>query len=78
MTETNVECPLCDGRGHILRSEIVERLTTPEQRARFEARIEKLLAESGLAEVQPVAHSFEKEVHQWNPQLPIWRRSPKE
>jgi hypothetical protein len=21
---------------------------------------------------------FQKQVHSWNPQLPIWRRSPKE
>lgn len=78
MTDLKMECPLCDGRGQILRSDVVERLGTPDLRARFEARIEEILRNSELAPVSRLTRNFEKEVHQWNPQLPMWQRSPKE
>jgi len=76
-----VKCPLCEGHGELLRSEIAERFTTPELRKRMDARIAEILecAEvlAGASGV-PVIRNFEKEVHTWNPQLPMWRRSPKE
>jgi uncharacterized protein YfbU (UPF0304 family) len=28
--------------------------------------------------VGPKVRNFEKEVHEWNPTLPMWQRSPKE
>jgi hypothetical protein len=72
-----VKCPLCEGRGEILRSEMVEGFTNPELRKRLEARIGEIL-ESELAAVGPKVRNFEKEVHTWNPTLPMWQRSPKE
>jgi hypothetical protein len=73
-----VRCPLCEGQGELRGSEIAEKLTTPELRKRLDARIAEVLHASELAGVGTTVRNFEKEVHTWNPTLPIWRRSPKE
>jgi hypothetical protein len=73
-----VECPLCDGHGELTRTEVAEKLTTPELRKRLDARIAEILEDVGLAGVSVQSRNFDKDVHGWNPQLPIWRRSPKE
>ncbi len=73
-----VKCPLCEGQGELLRSEIAERFTNQELRKRLDARLAQILEESAMAGVVPKARDFQKEVHSWNPTLPIWRRSPKE
>jgi hypothetical protein len=74
-----VKCPLCDGRGEWLRFEIIEMLGTPELRKRFDARMAEILHDAELAGVAgPAVRNFEKEVHVWNPALPMWRRSNKE
>jgi hypothetical protein len=73
-----VECPLCEGRGELTRTEVADKLTRPELRKRLDARIAEILEDVGLVGVGAPARNFEKEVHEWNPQLPIWRRSPKE
>ncbi len=78
MAEDKVRCPLCEGRGELLRSEIAERFTNQELRKRLDARIAEILEDSGLAGAAAKARDFQKEVHSWNPTLPIWRRSPKE
>jgi len=78
MAETiNVTCPLCEGKGELLRSEIADRFTNKELRACLDARIAEIL-EDFAAVATPRARNFQKEVHTWNPTLPIWRRSPKE
>jgi hypothetical protein len=76
--DSKVKCPLCEGRGEVLRSEMVERLTNSELRKRLDARIAEILEASELAGVGPKVRNFEKEVHTWNPTLPMWQRSPKE
>ncbi len=79
MTEVSkVKCPLCEGRGELLRSEIAERFSNPELRKRLDARIAEILEDSTAALAGPKARDFQKEVHSWNPTLPMWRRSPKE
>jgi hypothetical protein len=80
MVEQNdkVKCPLCEGRGDVLRSELVERITNPELRKRLDARIAEILEAGEMAGVSPKVRNFEKEVHTWNPTLPMWQRSPKE
>jgi hypothetical protein len=75
--ETKVKCPLCEGQGELTRAEIVERFTNKELLARLDARISEILEDSA-ALATPRIRDFHKEVHQWNPTLPIWRRSPKE
>jgi len=73
-----LKCPLCEGQREVLRSDIVERLTNPELRRRLDARIAEILEATEMAGVGPKIRDFEKEVHTWNPTLPMWQRSPKE
>jgi hypothetical protein len=78
--KTKVKCPLCEGEGELTPSALFETFSTPELRKRLEARIAEIAENSG--HVPAVAggkgFDFQKEVHTWNPTLPIWRRSPKE
>jgi hypothetical protein len=78
--ETRVKCPLCDGRGELLPSAVAETFATRELRKRLDARIAEIAESSGCAPVGTggKTFNFHKEVHNWNPTLPIWRRSPKE
>lgn len=79
MAETaKVKCPLCEGQGELLRSEIAEKFRNQELRKRLDARITEILEDSAVAYATPKARDFQKEVHTWNPTLPMWRRSPKE
>ena len=73
-----VRCPYCEGHGVVQRSELVEKLTTPALRQRLDARIAEILEDAETVTSHLAARNFENEVHSWNPQLPIWRRSPKE
>jgi hypothetical protein len=75
---SKVKCPLCEGRGELLRSEIAEKFTNQELRQRLDARIAEILEDSPMALAAPTVRDFQKEVHTWNPTLPMWRRSPKE
>jgi hypothetical protein len=80
MAEQNgkLKCPLCEGRGEVLRSEMVEQFGNPELRKRLDARIAEILEAGEMAGVRPQVRNFEKDVHSWNPTLPMWQRSPKE
>jgi hypothetical protein len=75
-----LQCPLCQGHSQVNRAELIGLLTDRNLRA----KIERYLAELQSGEPVPVganrgeSRDFEKDVHTWNPQLPIWRRSPKE
>jgi hypothetical protein len=73
-----VKCPLCEGQAELTRSEIADRFTNQELRKRLDARIAEILENSSAAFSLPKVRDFQKEVHTWNPTLPIWRRSPKE
>jgi hypothetical protein len=75
---SKVECPLCEGHGTLTQAQVSDQIAAPEFRNRLDARIAKILEEAGLATVGAPVRNFEHEVHQWNPALPIWRRSPKE
>jgi len=80
-----IKCPFCEGHGQLHRAEILNRVS----RTDFRKKIESWLAEiSRSSDEQKAAttvtangskaQDFEKEVHNWNPERPIWRRSPKE
>jgi hypothetical protein len=75
-------CPLCQGHAQISRANLIVALTDRglrEKIAKYLAEITS--AEEALTEVGVNGsgeRDFQKEVHSWNPQLPIWRRSPKE
>ena len=77
-----VKCPLCGGFTHIEKPELREALKNPRLREQVEKYITELL-NSPVEELSTVGGSqssrnFQKEVHSWNPCVPMWRRSPKE
>jgi hypothetical protein len=77
-----LNCPLCQGHGRISRAEVLAALTDRNLRDKVEKYVAEITsAEGALAGVGTKGageQDFEKQVHTWNPQLPIWRRSPKE
>jgi hypothetical protein len=78
-----VKCPLCGGFTHIEKPELLAALNDPRIRRQVEKYIAGLLdAPSedlvGVGEGKPVVRDFQKDVHSWNPCVPMWRRSPKE
>ena len=77
---SKTKCPLCEGLGELSPSAIIERFSNPELRKRLEDRVAEI-----AASITPVGAGarnnlldFDKESHNWNPEVPIWRRSPKE
>jgi hypothetical protein len=77
-----LKCPLCQGHGELLRSIVIEQLTNGELKLRINACLAEIVQPAPPAELAAVPASgsrdFQKDVHSWNPQLPMWRRSPKE
>lgn len=78
-----VKCPLCGGFTHIEKPELLATLRDPKIRQQVESYIAELLrsASGELASVatgQLKQRDFNKDIHTWNPNLPVWRRSPKE
>lgn len=76
----NVKCPLCEGQGNISPLILISKFSNPELRKRLETRIAEIAenANSEAVKNREKVVNFQKEVHNWNPALPIWRRSPKE
>lgn len=85
-----LRCPLCQGHGELRRTELDEWLADPELRGVIQRYLAKFYPAkarelSGPAQ-EPACvganangqQDFEKEVHRWNKELPIFRRSPKE
>ena len=77
-----VKCPLCGGFSHIENKELLEALKNTRIREQIEQYIAELL-KSPVDELTTVTatqtgHDFQKDVHSWNPCVPMWRRSPKE
>lgn len=79
-----VKCPLCGGFTHVGKPELVSALKDPKIRQQVESFVAELLRSGSgeLAEVaaagKPQSQDFNKDVHKWNPNMPVWRRSPKE
>ncbi|HVI08269.1 MAG TPA: hypothetical protein VND65_08235 [Candidatus Binatia bacterium] len=75
------KCPLCGGFTHIDDAELLSALRDPRLRKRVENFVEELLGKGELAPTGSggtVGRDFHRDVHSWNPYVPIWRRSPKE
>jgi hypothetical protein len=77
-----VKCPLCGGFTHIQKPELLTALQNPRLREQVEQYVATLL-NSPVEELAPVGatqagRDFQKDVHSWNPCVPMWRRSPKE
>ena len=77
-----VKCPLCGGFTHVSKPDLLDALKDPRLRAQVEAYVAELL-KSPVEELAVVGapkseRNFQKDVHSWNPCVPMWRRSPKE
>ena len=78
-----VKCPLCCGFTHVDKPELLAALNDPKTRQQIENYVAELLRSPAgelavVATAQPQGRDFKKEVHNWNPNIPVWRRSPKE
>jgi hypothetical protein len=82
-----VKCPLCGGFTHVANAELLAALQNPRLREQVETYVAQLL-KSPVEELAAVGapqvgrdlqkRDFQKDVHTWNPCVPMWRRSPKE
>jgi hypothetical protein len=77
-----VKCPLCGGFTQVENPALLQALHNPGLREQIEKFITELL-KSPVEELSSVAaaqagRDFQKDVHSWNPCVPMWRRSPKE
>ncbi|HVP44741.1 MAG TPA: hypothetical protein VMS96_15025 [Terriglobales bacterium] len=78
-------CPLCQGKGQMHRSELIERLSDPTRREQLELLLQEL-KQPQENENSPVptpndakdSEAFQREVYSWPPKRILWRRSPKE
>ena len=78
-----LKCPLCAGQGELRRSDLIERLSNHDLRNGLDAFLSAIIQPEQEAELAAVANTpskrnFQKDVHSWNPEVPMWRRSPKE
>ena len=79
-----LKCPLCEGHGEVRRARLFEYADdrtllsslNDSPSTGTEAAPEPELQEVG--DGHRTQRDFQKDVHSWNPQLSIWRRSPKE
>lgn len=75
-----VKCPLCDGLAKVRKSDVIALLAEKNLRERLEKNMSEFTphaeGEQAVRKLQRL--EFKKEVHNWNPTLPLWRRSPKE
>ncbi len=83
LSDDLVKCPLCGGFTHIQQPELVAALNNASVRATIERLVAELLRSSpedvvGVGVGKPQVRDFQKEIHKWNPSLPMWQRSPKE
>jgi hypothetical protein len=72
-----VKCPVCGIFGRIEKPELLAALQDPKIRQQIEEYVSGLVP-AGVTATEPVARSFQKDVHNWNPAVPMWQRSPKE
>jgi len=77
-------CPLCQGKGQMHRSELIERLGDARKREQLQKLLEELKHEAEAEKLVPVPNdeedhdAFRREVYSWPPKRILWRRSPKE
>jgi hypothetical protein len=81
--EELVKCPVCGILTRIDKPELRAALNDPKIRQQIEEYVAGLVQSvpAELASVgvtQPEARDFQKDVHNWNPTVPMWLRSPKE
>lgn len=70
-----VKCPLCGGFTHIENTDLRDALKNPRLHQQVELYIADLLKPPGedltAVEATHAGRDFQKEVHNWNPRVPI-------
>ncbi|HYN14697.1 MAG TPA: hypothetical protein VES66_02790 [Terriglobales bacterium] len=76
----HIQCPLCEGKGHMLRSELAAKLADHDFEARLTACRQQLMKpdENRLSDSAEAANDFNREVLKGPVTRILWRRSPKE
>ncbi len=83
LNEELVKCPVCGIFTRIDKPELRAALNDPKIRQQIEEYVNELVQSvtpelASVAATQPEARDFQKDVHNWNPTVPMWLRSPKE
>jgi hypothetical protein len=83
LNEELVKCPVCGIFTRIDKPELRAALNDPKIRQQIEEFVAGLVpAASGelasVGAVQTEVRDFQTDVHNWNPTVPMWLRSPKE
>lgn len=83
LKEELVKCPVCGICTRIDKPELLAALNDPEIRQKIENYVAQLLPAApaelvGVTTGPAEGRSFQKDVHDWNPAVPMWQRSPKE
>jgi hypothetical protein len=77
-----LRCPLCEGQGEIRRSQLMEFFSDPELKNKLDSYLAAVMPLEQKPELVAATvrekRDFQKDVHNWNPQVPMWNRSPKE
>ncbi len=78
-------CPLCQGKGQMHRSDLIQRLSDPHNGEEFHLLVDQLKRqEEDEKSLVPTPDdgedrdAFQREVYSWPPRRILWRRSPKE
>jgi len=69
-----------EGRAKVRRSDLLALLAGKNLREELEKKTAEfqLLAKGDHEMRRPIPGEFGNKVHHWNPNLPLWNRSPKE
>jgi hypothetical protein len=74
-----VKYPLCEGIAKVRRSDLLALLKGKKLGEKLKRNtVEFTLLAKGDQESRPNPGEFGNEVHHWNPDHPLWNRSPKE
>jgi hypothetical protein len=84
MANEGIKCPLCGGLSKISRGELIRALSDKDLATKVQNYVAELVRGDGSSkEPESVGaaargQDFQTQVHSWNPENPMWRRSNKE
>jgi hypothetical protein len=74
-----LKCPLCEGRGEVRRSQLIKFFSDPDLKSKVKSYLSMVMPpKPEMVTAASPQREFQKDVHNWNPQVPMWTRSPKE